>query len=200
MSVEKTSIDEQVFSWGLYENIKIKLIGEYQILNAITAILTCECLNNKGLNISQDSILIGLSKTTWPGRFEVIKKDPYFIIDGAHNVNAVVNFVKTFNELFKGKKATIIFGVMKDKQYIDMIEKLVPIADNIITVTPNNERAISAEELKKIIIHYCKKVTKSDTIKEAVKTSLEITDTNGIICALGSLYYIGEIRSDLLKS
>ena len=86
-------------------------------------------------------------------------------------------------------------GILKDKEYLSIIEEVVPYAKYIITVTPQNKRALPAKELSEIIKRYCNNIVTSDTIEGAVKKSLELTPEDGLICAFGSLYYIGEVRS-----
>lgn len=189
------SIDGQSFSYNGYEDIKISMLGPHQIRNAVVAIKTAEVLREKGYIISDQALLKGLLNTRWPGRLEVVNKKPLFLIDGAHNAEGARSLYNALNDYFPGKKKTFIIGVLKDKKYIDIIESILPIADKIITVTPNSERALPAEETANIIKSYCKDVWASDTIEEAIQKSIEISEPESIICAFGSLYYIGEVRN-----
>src|SRR5690606_12276583 len=95
---------------------------------------------------------------------------------------------------FPDKKVLFILGVLKDKEYKAMVEIVAPIASGFIAITPENARALSGKELAYFISSYCKNVSFSDTIKEAISKSLKIATPNDIICAFGSLYYIGEVR------
>jgi dihydrofolate synthase/folylpolyglutamate synthase len=177
-----------------YSNLKISLLGTYQIRNAVMAILACEILGKKGLKIPQSAIKEGLADTKWPGRFEIIHEKPMFIIDGAHNPEGVEAFTENIKMYFPGKKVTFILGVLRDKDYISIIETLAPLAEGFISVTPLSNRSVSADELGRIVNKYCNNTIVSDTINEAVETALTQAKPNDIICALGSLYYIGEIR------
>lgn len=125
---------------------------------------------------------------------EVVCKNPLFLIDGAHNIDAVKVLAENLNRYFPDKNKIFIIGVLKDKEYKAMIEIIAPIADKVITVTPLDERALSAFELAKIIKPYCKNVLVSDTIESGIMKSIQIYTSNDIICAFGSLYYIGEVR------
>ena len=146
------------------------------------------------MKIPQSAIKEGLADTKWPGRFEIIHEKPMFIIDGAHNPEGVEAFTENIKMYFPGKKVTFILGVLRDKDYISIIETLAPLAEGFISVTPLSNRSVSADELGRIVNKYCNNTIVSDTINEAVETALTQAKPNDIICALGSLYYIGEIR------
>jgi dihydrofolate synthase / folylpolyglutamate synthase len=196
-SLSVTHYDEngQVFSFDKYKDLKISLIGDHQAKNAAVAIKTVEMLRSKGLNISDELIYKGLKNARWPGRFEIIKKNPLFIIDGAHNAEKIEALRSTLVKYFPGKSFTFIIGVLEDKDYKEMFKAIAVMADRIITVTPLSERALPAKELAQLLKLYCKNVSSSDTIEEAIRTSIEASYPHGVICAFGSLYLIGEIRN-----
>jgi dihydrofolate synthase/folylpolyglutamate synthase len=188
------SVDGQVFDFEDYHSLEISLLGEHQTRNAAVAIKTVEVLREKGLNIQEQAIRNGLIKARWPGRLEIMNKTPFFLIDGAHNVEGAKVLVDALKKYFPGKRIFFILGVLKDKDFRSMIEIVAPLAHCFITVTPNNDRALTADELSKIIAGYCNNVYVSDTIESAIRTSLEFASQDDVICAFGSLYYIGEVR------
>ncbi len=187
-------IEGQTFNFGLYKDLRIKLLGGHQLKNAVVALETCKILNHKGLKITDETIRKGLEETRWPGRMEVICKNPLVLIDGAHNIDGVKVLAENITKYFSDKKKVFIMGVLKDKEYKAMIEVIAPIADKIITVTPLSERALSAAELAENIKPYCKNVLVSDTIESGIVTAIQRNTNDDIICAFGSLYYIGEVR------
>ncbi len=136
----------------------------------------------------------GLESVRWPGRLELISKKPLFIIDGAHNPGGVQVLKNALLKYFPGKKLIFIFGVLKDKDYKGMIKIIAGIASQIIAVTLISERALPAKEFAGLLKCYCNNVIVSDTIEEAVRTSFEISFPDDVICAFGSLYYMGEIK------
>jgi dihydrofolate synthase/folylpolyglutamate synthase len=199
----KFDIDGQVFNYNDYKNVKISLLGPHQIYNAVVAIKTGEILSSKGYKITRETILRGLLKARWPGRLEVVNRKPLFLIDGAHNSEGAQALCNALSHYFPNNKKTFVFGVLKDKNYREIIEVILPIADKIITVTPNSDRALRAEETADFIKSYCSKmlpnvtidVSSSVSIEEAIEKSLKESDSEDIICAFGSLYYIGEVRN-----
>lgn len=178
-----------------YGDIKTPIVGIHQVYNASVTLKAIEVLNRLGFNISDNDIVQGFKKVSWPGRFELIARDPDFYIDGAHNPDAIRSFIETFKMMYPGKKASVIFGVMKDKDYRIMIKELSEITKRFIAVTPDNPRALPAESVAKIMSEYCKNVEYSGTIKEAVEKMLLSASKDDIIVALGSLYYIGYVRT-----
>lgn len=192
------SMDGQEFDFEQYKSLKISLLGEHQVKNAAVAIKASEVLINKGFNITTTSLEKGLLKAKWKGRFEIINRVPPFIIDGAHNEECARVLVDALNKYFPDKGKILIFGVLKDKDYKSIIEIVAPYASQFITVTPESPRALNARELAIIIASYCKNVLVSDTIEEAVRTSIDMATEADIICAFGSFTHIGIIR-ELVK-
>jgi dihydrofolate synthase/folylpolyglutamate synthase len=102
---------------------------------------------------------------------------------------------RNLDRYFPDKDKILIFGVLKDKKYDEMVHEVVPCANTVITVTPDSDRALEARELAGMVETYCKNVIIGDTIEDAVRISMKIAGENDVICAFGSLYYIGAVRS-----
>ena len=163
--------------------------------NAALAVLSAEVLQGKGYRITEASIRLGLLHARWSGRLEVLQTNPVFLIDGAHNMDGVAALTHTLDSLFHEKKRTFIIGVMSDKEYPSMLARILPGCERVFTVTPNNSRALPAADLAAEAAKYCENVHACSTISEAVRNSLAGASSEDIICAFGSLYYIGEVRN-----
>lgn len=187
-------IDGQVFNYGVYKNLEISLLGEHQIRNAAVAVKAAEKLMEKGYGITGQSMRQGLKSARWPGRLEILRKNPVLLVDAAHNIEGARALKSALDVYFPGKKFTFIMGVLNDKDYKSMIEAVIPGCLRVITVTPESARALPASELAIAVGYYCKNVQISDTIESAIGTSLETASTDEVICAFGSLYYIGAVR------
>ncbi|MCX7843450.1 MAG: bifunctional folylpolyglutamate synthase/dihydrofolate synthase [Clostridia bacterium] len=177
-----------------YKALRISLLGDHQARNAALAVKALEVLEGKGFIIPEEALKRGLLKARWPGRLEILSTEPFFMIDGAHNAEGAKVLAEALKKYFPEKRKIFIMGVLKDKDYKTMARLLAPMADKAIAVTPKSERALSGNKLAEIIEGYCKDVTVSDTIEEAVRISLKAASETDMICAFGSLYYIGEIR------
>ncbi|MVB12034.1 Folylpolyglutamate synthase [Caprobacter fermentans] len=197
IKIIEQNMEGQTFSYKQYTALKISLLGEHQVKNAAVAVHVAEVLKNKGYNITEKAIRKGLLKARWPGRLEVLSKNPFFLIDGAHNAEGVAALKKSLDSLFPGQALTFIMGVLGDKDYQSMLAEILPGCAKLFTVTPNSGRALSAADLAKAAKEYCKNIQICDTVGTAVKKSLVETPKGGAICAFGSLFYIGEVRSIL---
>ncbi|MEW8973955.1 MAG: folylpolyglutamate synthase/dihydrofolate synthase family protein [Tissierellaceae bacterium] len=179
----------------IIRDIRISMIGEYQIYNASLAITTLMILRERGLlDIDNDNILDGILKTKWKGRLEILKKSPRFLIDGAHNVQGIENLKKAL-ELFEYRNLILGIGILKDKDVDHMVDTLIPLADKVIVTEVNMPRKLDAELLAEKVEKYHKEVYIERDIKKAVDKSISIAHKDDLIVFGGSLYLIGEVRT-----
>ena len=200
MKIKKSDIYSQVFDCTILgermEDMEISLIGEHQVNNAILALTVIKVLRDeRQVEISEEATRRGFLNTKWPGRIEKIKDNPVFIIDGAHNEDGAKSLSKALDKHFKGKKMTLLIGMLKDKDIDGVLELLMDKFDKVITTTPDNDRAISAEELQDKIKKYVDDVIAIPNIEDAVKYTLDNAKEDDIIISAGSLYMIGHIRT-----
>lgn len=194
LSLGSFSMDGQHFSYGHLEDLFISLLGDHQLRNACTAIEVAFILKQKGFKINDEQIKEGLKAAIWIGRLELLSKNPLFLVDGAHNEDGARTLMEAIKKYFPGHKVTFIMGVLKDKEYTKLIKLASEIADKFIAIAVPNSRTLKAEELFTEITKYCGNVTKSDTIKGAIELALSQRKDGELICAFGSLYFIGEVR------
>lgn len=120
----------------------------YQIANAVLAVEAVKALIDLGYAISEEALRSGLQKASWKGRFTVLQREPYFIIDGAHNRDGAKVLADSVRQYFPKKRLHYIMGVFKDKEYETIIDQMSAFDADVITVeTPGNPRALPAEEL-----------------------------------------------------
>lgn len=179
-------------------HIKLNLLGTYQITNSITAIEAAIALEKQGFHV-ETNIAIGISQAKWQGRMEIISRSPLFVIDGAHNPGAVRELKSSIDLYFTNKRITFIMGVLADKDFSTEAEIIGKRAEKIITVTPENERALKAEILTETLRQHNANVTSASSIKDAVKRAFDSVYNNeaDMILAFGSLSYLGELKSVL---
>lgn len=115
--------------------------------NAAVVLETVKVLQARGWRVTEEHIRRGLANTRWPARFEVLQKDPVFIVDGGHNPHGIRATAQSLERLFPGRKFTFVTGVMADKDVESILGLIVPLADQFFTVRPDNPRAMSADEL-----------------------------------------------------
>ena len=190
------TIDGQVFDYRARRHLRIQLLGNYQMENAMAVLDIIDCLIRRGWGISEDAIRAGLAQATWPGRFEVLSREPLLIVDGAHNPNGVEALVDTIRAYFPDQKINFVMGVMKDKDYHTMLRLIAPYAARFITELPDAHRALRPEQLKsEIRAYFDGPVETADSVTAAVERAMEIAEgTESITICFGSLYQVADIR------
>ncbi len=178
--------------FGEYKNLKISLIGGHQIVNAATAIGMIEALRNHGILIDADSIKKGLYNTVWPGRCEVISRNPIIVLDGAQNTASAAVIGKAIRQNFKYKRLVLVLGISSDKDIKGICKELKGLADTVILTKSKNPRATPHKELAQYFrggdIHI------TDNVAQAKKTALSISGKEDLILVTGSLFVAGEFR------
>lgn len=208
INVREKSLDGQCFDYEKknsadrkqLQKISFSLLGNHQCENAAVVLEIINCLIIMGYSISQDEIYEGFRSVRWPGRFEVVSKDPLVIIDGAHNPDGIHALSRNLKEYCPGEKFVFITGILKDKDYHEMLKQMLSFADSFVTITPANPRAMSAEECAEAI-RACgfdgEVVTSTDT-RQAVDLALQMAKDKSIgVCAFGSLYSVGTIHASI---
>lgn len=189
------SLEGQSFSYGDPKDLRIPLAGEYQMKNAAVVLETVKVLQARGWRVTEEHIRRGLANTRWPARFEVLQKDPVFIVDGGHNPHGIRATAQSLERLFPGRKFTFVTGVMADKDVESILGLIVPLADQFFTVRPDNPRAMSADELARRISAMGVKATACDSVAHGVQRAIQAEGPDGVAVALGSLYMSGEVRA-----
>ncbi|MDN5331844.1 MAG: dihydrofolate synthase / folylpolyglutamate synthase [Tepidanaerobacteraceae bacterium] len=186
-----------------YDRLKIRLLGDHQLDNAATAVVAVEALQSCGIDIPSEVVRKGLAEARWPGRLEILRQNPYVLIDGAHNPAGVKVLKEAILKYFPGKRIILVIGILNDKDYMNMLEEIIPIAQSVVSTRPDSPRALSAAELaesiKRLPFERTPDICSSDDIKEAVDAALKMATPDDVVVFAGSLYLVGKVRS-LLKN
>lgn len=189
-------------SYYKYDNIILNAGGAaYQVDNAVTAITLCNRLFAEQGYIDKEVLQFALSQFDWPGRMERIHPD--IVLDGAHNVDAIVRFIESVRMSFADKKIKLLFAVSGDKDYEPMIELLCRelMLSEVYVTSLDSDRGISAEYIAALFRHYLSresefyKVVSDDNIRNTFMMGFESARNSGdILFCVGSLYLIGSIK------
>ncbi len=193
ISLSKASLEGQVFDWGGYKDLELPLLGDHQLKNAAVVLSVVKVLQEKGWKITEEHIRCGLASVSWPGRFEVVGRKPLFIVDGGHNPQCIEALVKNVRDYLNGRRMTILTGVLADKDFNEMYGDMANYAAEFVTVTPENPRAMSAEDLKTYLSRYGKPVTACQTVAKGVALARKSAGEDGVVLAYGSLYMLGDV-------
>lgn len=193
-------LEKQRFDYKQWKNLEIGLAGQYQISNALLALKAVEALEAGGFVVTEKAVRQGLKETKWLGRFTVLGKKPYFVVDGAHNADAAKKLAESIEFYFTNRRIIFIMGILRDKEYDKIIEQTHSFADQIITVTtPNSARTLTAYELATEVAKVHPNVTAVDSLEEAVEISYLLAGKEDVIIAFGSLSFMGKLLAILDK-
>ncbi len=193
------SLEGQIFDCGQRKNLQLPLLGSHQLNNAAVVLGIVDSLQAQGWNISEEHIRTGLRDTRWPGRFDIVGRDPLFIIDGGHNPQCFETIIQNIRDYLPGRKIIALTGVLADKDYADMYKPVMPFVQEFVCITPPNPRKLEAHQLAAFLTQAGAKATGTDSIEAGVRLALELAGTEGVVLCFGSLYTIGATRDALME-
>lgn len=199
-SVAREKKAETYFPLDLPSKIDLDLKGIYQKENAKTVLAALEILNQKGFSTTPENISKGLENvmknTGLQGRWQVVQKKPYMVLDTAHNADGFKQIQKQL-EIFKGLKKFFILGFVADKNVKEILTYL-PQNATYFFCEPNIPRALNLMELKKIVpsgieAYYF------NNLEKAFSAAEKIANTEDFIYIGGSNFIVGEFLENYLR-
>lgn len=139
----------------------------------------------------------GLARVCWPGRLEVVRREPLFLMDGGHNPQCVQALAENLRTYLPSRPLTVLTGVLADKDWQHMFAPLAPLAEGFVTVTPDNPRALDAQTLAEGLRAFGKPVTACFSIAEGVRLAKARAGAHGAVLCCGSLYLLGDVLTAL---
>jgi dihydrofolate synthase/folylpolyglutamate synthase len=164
----------------------VNLRGSHQRLNAAIAV---SALRRAFPEISEEAIRLGLEGVKWPGRFEIL--DGRIVVDGAHNAPAAERLAITWMEEFPSEKATLILGVLADKDAAAIVAALAPITARAIATNVESNRTAAAGDVAEIIQRHRPAIPCS-TAPDLRRALTDAEKTPNRILITGSLFLAGE--------
>ncbi len=196
-----SSLDHQEFnirgSLGRFNNLKIKLLGSHQLLNATLATsLVSGIFMNSREHFKGSVFKKGLQNTCWPARFEIVSRDPLIILDGAHNAASARVLKETLKHNFPDKKVILVLGISRDKDILGITRELFPLAQKLILTSADNPRAVRPADIlsagKEFLTDQKAEITR--TVLEALKIVRSNPGRDSLVLVAGSLFLVGEAR------
>ena len=176
---------------GKYE-LSMPILGEHQLQNAATAVAALEVLIDKGFDIPAPKIAKGFKQLEWPGRFQVLRRNPPVVVDGAHNIDAARSLKKALKEYFDFERAILVMGASDDKNIKDVIAELSPLFDRVIVTRSRHPRALAPAPLAAEFARHGIKARIAEDVPSALSQALALAGDNDLVCLAGSLFIVGE--------
>ena len=177
-----------------YTRLHCSLVGAHQQTNAALALASVEAMAVKGFIVNEDAVREGLGTVRWEGRLEALQKAPILLVDGAHNPAGIGSLCRALRNNFSFNRLIVLFGVLRDKHYPDMIRRLSVFQPLMILTQPPTERSMPPAELLPIARALLPRVEMIQSPIDALKRALTLADEDDLICVTGSLYLVGEIK------
>jgi len=171
---------------------RIPLLGMHEIENGAVAYHALKMLGEKGFRLDMDRVREGFRSVKWRGRLDIIGRNPYFVLDGAHNVESCEALQRAIEDYFKYNRLILILGISSGKDVKGIIDTLAPLADIIIFTRADAPRAIRPEILRKEY-RGTKRFCLAKDVRSAQKMAKRMAKSDDLILATGSLYLVGEI-------
>ena len=169
-------------------DLRIPLFGEHQLENAANAVAAAEILG-----INKKSIAKGLEKVDWPGRLQVLRRNPTVVVDGAHNVYSFQKLDEALKEYFKYGRLILILGFSSDKDISGMIDEALKITPEVIVTASRSPRSVKPAALLAELAKRRVEARETENVPDALKLALESAKAGDLICATGSLFVVAEI-------
>jgi len=173
-----------------YRDLRIPLLGLHQADNAALAVAAIDALRSRGWEISDGALRDGLARTRWPGRLEVLDRNPIVLVDGAHNPAGLQRSLAAVQKLAKGRQLVIVFGAMRDKDLPAMLTQLRAMDAPVIFSAIDWHRAAAPADLA---AQFGAPAETAESSVEALDRARQRASSSGIVLACGSLYLVGEV-------
>jgi len=173
------------------KGLRPSLTGRYQNKNVALAMAVAEMLEAKGYRISEKDIRDGLAETVWPGRLQIMSRDPLVILDGAHNPGAARELAGSISGFSYGRLIAVV-GIMGDKDIKNIIRLISPVADYIICTRPDYYRAADPGRIMKEVSSLGKRGEAFDSLAGAIEKAKAMASSRDLILITGSLFTVGE--------
>ncbi len=196
-TLEGTRFD--AFTGNAYYGLEISMKGEHQVENAVCALKAIEVLQDfHDVEISPDAIYQGLKNAVQIGRFEIMRRQPLVIIDGAHNPDGARTLKEACQKLLPGRNILMLTGMLRDKDTEGILREFLEIAHDFIVTEPGNPRKMTADELKCEIEALGGKAESYSEPDKALDEALDSANNYDCLVCAGSLYLIGHLRARLI--
>jgi len=172
--------------------LSLMLLGHYQLENAATAVAALEVLAERGFNISRSSIISGLARAKWPGRFQILSRNPLLVVDGAHNPYSARKLKQSLEQYFDFDRAILVIGTSFDKDIAGIVSELGPFFDKVIITCSRHPRAAEPALVESEFAKHGVEAQVVDDVPSALPIAQALAGERDLICVTGSLFVVAE--------
>jgi len=128
--------------------LTISLNGAHQATNAAVAVMTLEVLRQYyALILEDDALAEGLKETEWPGRLEMVSREPRILLDGAHNPEGMKALAEALRDVYSYDSLNMMIAMMPNKNHDESLKHILPMVNSLIVTEPDFHKKMNADEL-----------------------------------------------------
>lgn len=177
-----------------YPELVLPLLGDHQLENACIAVAAVEILRQQDVSIPREAVCRGLAQVSWPGRMEVLGRDPLVIVDGAHNPYSVQTLLKALREQVSYRRLRVVFGAGQTHASQEMLAILRPATTTFYVTKADHPKATPPDMLQAMIRELGAEAIPCDQVDEALRRALNEAAKDDLVLVTGSLFVVAEAR------
>ncbi len=174
--------------------VELPLLGTHQLANAATAIAIVEQLVKKGFSVGHEAVERGLRQVRWPGRLEILQRQPLVVADGAHNGDSARKLASALRESFVYRRLILVLATSADKDVEGIVAALGTEASMVIATRSRHPRAADPERLATVAREACPQVEVTSSFASAIGMATALAEPGDLICVTGSLFVVADAR------
>ena len=181
--------------------LRLPLLGDFQGANAATAVGAAEALADAGYAIDPHAIVAGLESVEWPGRMEVLGREPTLVVDGAHNDHSMATLLATLDTYVPHRNLIVVAGFSRDKRVDAMVELLAQRAHRVIATRSRHPRSMRPAEIAEQFLAQgipADRIEVTPHTGDAVAEAVASANVDDLVLVTGSLFVVAEAREAVL--
>ena len=180
--------------------LEVPLLGRFQAENAAVVVATVRTLREQRVPLTTDHLRGGLARVRWPGRLQVLERNPLLVLDGAHNGASALRLAEAVREELPHERCIIVIGTSADKDVSAIAAALAPVADRVFATRSEHARAAAPETIAAAFGSLGVANEAVDSVAEALTLACASAGPQDMVCVTGSLFVVGDALSALGKS
>ncbi|HEX9029655.1 MAG TPA: cyanophycin synthetase, partial [Anaerolineales bacterium] len=179
--------------------LEIPLLGAHQVENAATAYAALQTAREQGLSLTNEQICSGFQKVEWPGRFEILRREPPLVIDSAHNRDSALKLRIALADYFPGYPVVLVIGASEDKDLFGMFSELAPSVKQVIATQAVHPRATDPQLLVDLAHQFGRPAKAVPGVPAALEEALRQAGHDKLILVAGSIFLAAAARDAWLE-
>lgn len=194
--VEADTSGQSFHASGFDGALFVSLLGAHQLQNAAAVLTAVQVLREQGWTISTEAVRRGLAKVHWPGRFEILGRQPFLVVDGAHTPYSMELLCQALVSYFPHRRIHFILSILRDKDARNILATAGELAATLILTQTHVARSLQAEQLMTLAqeMSLAAKARVAEDLPAALALVAALAAAEDVICVTGSLHLVAEAR------